>query len=47
MGDSTYFQDIYDGYGEENKQRLLDVSRKYDPERVFQKLLPGGYKIGI
>ena len=47
MGDSTYFQDIYDGYGEKNKQRLLDVSRKYDPERVFQKLLPGGYKIGI
>jgi len=47
MGDATYFQDIYDGYGAENKQRLLDVSRQYDPERVFQKLLPGGYKIGI
>lgn len=46
MGDSTYFQDIYDGYGQENKQRLLDISRKYDPKRVFQKLLPGGYKIG-
>lgn len=46
MGDATYFQEIYEGYGAENKQRLLDVSRKYDPERVFQKLLPGGYKIG-
>jgi hypothetical protein len=46
MGDATYFQDIYEGYGAENKQRLLDVSRKVDPERVFQKLLPGGYKIG-
>ena len=46
MGDATYFQDIYEGYGAENKQRLLDVSRQYDPERVFQKLLPGGYKIG-
>lgn len=46
MGDSTYFQTIYDGYGAENQQRLLDISRKVDPNRVFQKLLPGGYKIG-
>lgn len=47
MGDSTYFQtEIYEGYGEENHQRLLDISRKVDPDRVFQKLLPGGYKIG-
>lgn len=47
MGDSTFFQtEIYEGYGEENHQRLLDISRKVDPDRVFQKLLPGGYKIG-
>lgn len=47
MGDTTYFQtEVFDGYGEKNKQRLLDISRKVDPDRVFQKLLPGGYKIG-
>ncbi|KAJ4137123.1 hypothetical protein NW768_002703 [Fusarium equiseti] len=46
MGDAAGFQDIYDGYGEENKQKLLDISRKYDPLRVFQKYWPGGFKIG-
>ncbi|EJT74786.1 hypothetical protein GGTG_08624 [Gaeumannomyces tritici R3-111a-1] len=40
------FQDGYTGYGAANKQKLLDVSRKYDSERVFQKLWPGGFKIG-
>ncbi|KAK8119668.1 uncharacterized protein PG998_004294 [Apiospora kogelbergensis] len=46
MGDAAGFQEIYAGYGTANQARLLDVSRKYDPERVFQKLLPGGFKIG-
>lgn len=46
MGDAAGFQNIYDGYGAENKQRLLDISRKYDPLRVFQKYWPGGFKIG-
>ncbi|KAK8033595.1 hypothetical protein PG991_002993 [Apiospora marii] len=46
MGDAAGFQDIYQGYGADNEKRLRDVSRKYDPERVFQKLLPGGFKIG-
>lgn len=47
MGDAAGFQDIYDGYGAENKQALLDISRKYDPERVYQRLMPGGFKIGV
>ncbi|KAL8339721.1 hypothetical protein RB601_006026 [Gaeumannomyces tritici] len=46
MGDAAGFQDVYTGYGAANKQKLLDVSRKYDSERVFQKLWPGGFKIG-
>ncbi|KAK6853706.1 hypothetical protein PG995_010518 [Apiospora arundinis] len=46
MGDAAGFQEIYQGYGATNEARLRDVSRKYDPERVFQKLLPGGFKIG-
>ncbi|KAL8285753.1 hypothetical protein RB597_002728 [Gaeumannomyces tritici] len=40
------FQDVYTGDGTANKQKLLDVSRKYDSERVFQKFWPGGFKIG-
>ncbi|KAK8060616.1 hypothetical protein PG996_010546 [Apiospora saccharicola] len=46
MGDAAGFQKIYEGYGTANEKRLLDVSQKYDPERVFQKLLPGGFKVG-
>lgn len=29
----------------ENVQRLRDVAGKYDPQEVFQKLCPGGWKI--
>ena len=47
MGDATGFQEIYAGYGKPNEKRLLDISRRYDPKRVFQKLLPGGFKIGV
>ena len=32
-------------YGSENLQLLRDVSAKYDPGRVFQRLVPGGFKI--
>ncbi|KAH7014458.1 uncharacterized protein B0I36DRAFT_299373 [Microdochium trichocladiopsis] len=47
MGDAAGFQSIYAGYGAENEARLREVSRKYDPERVFQRLMPGGFKIGV
>ncbi|KAF9875889.1 hypothetical protein CkaCkLH20_06821 [Colletotrichum karsti] len=42
---ASIFQDPYAGYGESNKQRLRDVAAMYDPEGVFQKLEPGGFKI--
>ena len=47
MGDAAGFQDVYKGYGAANVKKLLDISRKYDPLRAFQRLLPGGFKIGI
>ncbi|KAG5792512.1 hypothetical protein H9Q69_008449 [Fusarium xylarioides] len=47
MGDAAGFQNVYDGYGKENKQKLLQISRKYDPSRIFQKYWPGGFKIGL
>jgi hypothetical protein len=48
MGDAAGFQidEMYAGYGSDNQAKLLDISRKYDPERVFQTLMPGGFKIG-
>ena len=39
-------QDVFAGYGLANKQRLLDISKLYDPEQVFQKLQPGYFKLG-
>ena len=39
-------QDVFAGYGQGNKQRLIDVSKKYDPDQVFRKLQPGYFKLG-
>jgi hypothetical protein len=47
MGDAAGFQEIFAGYGSENEAKLLAISQKYDPDRVFQTLMPGGFKIGV
>ena len=33
------------GYGEESLARLKAVSEKYDPKRLFQEAVPGGFKL--
>ena len=38
-------QDPISGYGPEVHARLRAVSRKYDPNGVFQKFVPGGFKL--
>ncbi|KAI0415869.1 FAD-binding domain-containing protein [Xylaria grammica] len=38
-------QDVIGSYGGENKRFLQEVSRKYDPEGLFQKGVPGGWKL--
>ncbi|KNG44766.1 fad binding domain-containing protein [Stemphylium lycopersici] len=42
---ASEFQDPISSYGKENKQRLIRVSKKYDPKQVFQSLQPGGFKL--
>lgn len=39
------FQDPIGSYSEENRAFLQEVSRKYDPDGVFQKGVPGGFKL--
>jgi len=39
------WQDPFKGYGDENQMFLWDVSRKYDPEGLFQKGCIGGFKL--
>ena len=32
-------------YGADNFAELVEASRQYDPKGVFQKLVPGGFKL--
>lgn len=45
MNYASQFQDPISGYGPESKARLLEVSKTYDPEGVFQNLQPGYFKL--
>jgi hypothetical protein len=38
-------QDVFAGYGEENRLRLRGIQQKYDPEGVFSRLQPGYFKV--
>ncbi|RYC59613.1 hypothetical protein CHU98_g6593 [Xylaria longipes] len=40
-------QDVLGSYGDENLAFLRATSRKYDPQGVFQKKVPGGFKLGL
>lgn len=45
MNYASMFQDVISSYGQANKARLLKVTKKYDPQQVFQKLQPGYFKL--
>jgi hypothetical protein len=45
MNDASYDQTVIASYGTENVERMRDIQRKYDPDQVFQKLVPGGFKL--
>ncbi|KAJ8133562.1 hypothetical protein O1611_g56 [Lasiodiplodia mahajangana] len=40
-------QDVLGSYGDDNLGFLRATSRKYDPQGVFQKKVPGGFKLGL
>jgi hypothetical protein len=40
-------QDVYGSYGEENKERLIKIRNKYDPDKIISKLRsPGAIRLG-
>ena len=43
MNYAAPFQDPLASYGEMGLQWLRQVSKKYDPDQVFQDLVPGGF----
>lgn len=45
MNYSSKFEDVVTSYGEENKERLKRVEKRYDPKRIFQVLQPGYFKL--
>ncbi|KAI1775361.1 hypothetical protein F4818DRAFT_416394 [Hypoxylon cercidicola] len=45
MNYSLNYQDVIGSYGAENKAKLQAASKKYDPEGIFQKGVPGGWKL--
>ena len=40
-------QDVLGSYGQENVQKMLTVSEKYDPSGIFQRRMPGGFKLPL
>ncbi|KAL9012925.1 MAG: hypothetical protein Q9173_002346 [Seirophora scorigena] len=45
LNDAFPDQKVLRSYGEDNFQRLVQVSKKYDPTQMFQKQVPGGFKL--
>lgn len=38
-------QDVYQSYGQTNLNKLKSIRSKYDPQKVFDKFWPGGFKL--
>jgi hypothetical protein len=38
-------QDVFEGYGSKNRNRLREIQKKYDPEGIFSRLNPGYSKV--
>ncbi|KAI1657067.1 FAD-binding domain-containing protein [Daldinia decipiens] len=45
MNDASWDQKVIDHYGTNNVRKFRRIQREYDPDLVFQRLVPGGYKI--
>jgi hypothetical protein len=45
INDADKGQNVFAGYTKENVRALQRIREKYDPERVFTDLMPGGWKV--
>lgn len=43
--DASWDQHVFNGYSEDNLRKLRKVQKQYDPDLVFQRLVPGGFKL--
>jgi hypothetical protein len=44
---ASQWQDPIKGYGASEVAFMKSVSREYDPQGIFQKAVPGGFKLGL
>lgn len=44
---AAQWQDTIRSYGDANVQFMRSVSKRYDPNAIFQKAVPGGFKLGV
>jgi hypothetical protein len=42
---ATKGQDVFAGFGDENRKRLKQIQKNYDPEGIFDRLQPGYFKV--
>ncbi|KJK60470.1 GlcD [Aspergillus parasiticus SU-1] len=45
LNDANPSQDVFSTFPPENLDRLRSIRSKYDPDRVFTDLMPGGFKV--
>ena len=45
LNDADQDQNVFGGYPAANVERLKRIRDKYDPDRVFTDLMPGGWKV--
>jgi hypothetical protein len=45
MNDANALQPVFDGYPASSIERLKNIRAKYDPDRVYTNLMPGGWKV--
>ncbi|KAG6991367.1 bifunctional solanapyrone synthase [Physcia stellaris] len=45
LNDASPTQPVFHSYGERNLEKLKTAARKYDPHGMFEKQVPGGFKI--
>ncbi|KAL4966563.1 FAD-binding oxidoreductase [Aspergillus stella-maris] len=47
LNDASGDQNPFAGYGSElTRSRMREIRREYDPQCIFQRLMPGGFKLG-
>ncbi|KAL3418745.1 FAD binding domain-containing protein [Phlyctema vagabunda] len=45
LNDADPDQKVFEGYPADNVKRLQSIRDKYDPQRIFTDLMPGGFKV--